>query len=302
MNKFWSRACKFKPPLIFNGIMMVLTASASLIAVVIGDNLIIPDALVYVLYASAFAFLSLTVWAIVIFVRDTSPTKQFQQQIHKIPFAARLVDDDAYRIRISSSVSLVTNSLLAASKAVAGWFFASTWQMVLSIYYIVLCVMKFMILRNDRRVAQEPDANIRARKEWQVYRFCGMMLIALTAALQGVVIKIVQDGATFAYNNILILAIAAYDFYCLIASIVYMVRRRKKHTPATVAIKVISFATSLVAILSLQTAMFASFGVDMELKVQQLMNVLTGSAVCLMLLATGIHMVIQATRQLNAEA
>ena len=69
-----------------------------------------------------------------------------------------------------------------------------------------------------------------------------------------------------------------------------MVRTRKKHSPVVVAIKSVSFAASLVSMLSLQTAMFVSYGEKNGSAMQNMMNLITGSAVCLLLLALGLIM------------
>lgn len=121
----------------------------------------------------------------------------------------------------------------------------------------------------------------------------------MTAALQGLVILIVREGQGFIYHGTLIFAVALYDFYCLTRAVVYMIRTRKKHGPVLVSIKTFSFASALVAMLSLQTAMFASFGRNLELSLRQFMNALTGSAVCLILLIVGIFMVVGANKRLR---
>ena len=79
-----------------------------------------------------------------------------------------------------------------------------------------------------------------------------------------------------------------------------MSKKRKKHTPSIIAIKCISFATSLVAILSLQTAMFASFGNNsMEIEKQQFMNTITGSVVCFFLICMGLFMILLANKKIS---
>lgn len=51
--------------------------------------------------------------------------------------------------------------------------------------------------------------------------------------------------------------------------------------------------------LSLQTAMFASFGAELPLETQQGMNTVTGTAVCVALAVLGIAMLIKASRRLR---
>ena len=68
------------------------------------------------------------------------------------------------------------------------------------------------------------------------------------------------------------------------------IRMYKKHGPTVRAIKTISFCTSLVSLLSLQTAMFATFGKDTTIKMQCLMNGITGMITCFSILLIGCYM------------
>ncbi len=64
-------------------------------------------------------------------------------------------------------------------------------------------------------------------------------------------------------------------------------------------IRNIGFADALVSILSLQTAMFASFGGDNEFI--RPMNAATGTVVCLMILIMGIRMIRMAAKEKKTE-
>lgn len=292
MKKLWNRICAFRPRLLF--------AVASLYCAVASMQDRIPGIVIYAVYAAAFVSLTLAVWAIVDAFQSGNPVGRISEKLHTNAVSARLVDDSVYRIRVTSHLSLGLNILLALTKAVAGIYTTSIWLIVLAGYYLVLCLAKGWVLYAERKAAAEPDEHNRVRKEWRVFRLCGLMLITMTVFLQGVVIQIVRDGSSFSYRGTLIFAVALYDFYCLISSTIYMFRTRKRHNPATVAIRCIRLATSLVAMLSLQTAMFASFAGGMPIVQQQIMNAATGTCVCLALLVIGILMVIQGNRSLSS--
>lgn len=121
----------------------------------------------------------------------------------------------------------------------------------------------------------------------------------MTLVLFGVVVLIMKLDSKFTYHGTLIFAVAAWDFYNLTMAIIYMVRKRGKHTPIISAIKMLKFATALVSMLSLQTAMFASFGGGTETEMKRWMNLATGSVVCLMIFGIGLYMVIQANRNVK---
>lgn len=228
-----------------------------------------------------------------------NPGRTLLKAAHQNTFAARLWDDYTYRTVSFTYLSIAVNLFFAISKAAAGWYFSSAWLVTLSVYYMILCILKFQIIQNHRRLQKEKNVQKCILSEWRIYRLCGILFVILTITLQGMVVLIVKDGNRFTYHGMLIFVVAMYDFYCLTSSIVYMITTRKKHSPTVVAIKSISFATSLVSMLSLQTAMIASFGNSMEIGKQMTMNILTGSGVCILLSVLGIIMIVQANKRLH---
>ncbi len=298
-NTIWEKIRRFRPPLILSCLGAVIFCTASLVAVSTQWGETVPAPVLYSIYVLAAIFLFAVVWALLLFFQTASPFETASGIAHRNILLSKLLDDDTFRIISIGYGSLVFNSLLAASKIVAGWWFSSTWLMVLAGYYLVLCVTKFLILRNTRAETAQLHGQSQIVKEWKAYRLCGCLLVVLSFALQGVAIMIVREGNGFRYHGYLIFVVALYDFYCLITSSIYLVKKRKAHSPAIMAIKYISLATSLVSMLSLQTAMFASFGQEMTLENQQLMNLLTGTAVCGILAVLGVAMVMVANKRLK---
>lgn len=253
----------------------------------------------YGIYSLAGAFLALAVWAVVLAVRRGRPADAVAAAVRRSPLLTRLWKDSWFRLLLSGYGSLTASVVLALSKMAAGWWFSSRWFGVLAGYYLVLCLTKGLVLWAGRAAAAHPQGPRRQRREWQVYRLCGWMLAALAFTLQGVTILIVKEGNGFQYHGYLIFAVALYDFYCLIASLVYFFANRAQRSPAMLALKGISLAGSLVSMLSLQTAMFAAFDRGGDPVWQRGMNLLTGTAVCLLLVLLGLGMVRQAGRRLR---
>ncbi|MEE0801555.1 MAG: hypothetical protein U0L91_09790 [Gemmiger sp.] len=298
-NTIRDKICRFRPPLILSCLGALIFCTASLVAVSTQREKTVPAPILYSIYVLAAIFLFAAIWAVVLLFKNDSPFQAASGIAHRHILLSKLLDDDTFRIVSVGYGSLVFNSVLAASKIVAGWWFSSKWLMVLAGYYLVLCVTKFLILRNARAETAQFHGQSQFIKEWKAYRLCGGLLVVLSFALQGVAIMIVKEGNGFRYHGYLIFVVALYDFYCLITSVVYLVRKRKVHSPAIMAIKYISLATSLVSMLSLQTAMFASFDQEMTLENQQLMNLLTGTAVCGILAVLGVAMVMVANKRLK---
>ena len=220
--------------------------------------------------------------------------------IHKNRLAGLLYDNYSLRTVVFAYGALGVNAYLALTKGAAGWYFGSDWLSTLAMYYLLLCVIRFTLLRASRKVTALTDQDARMRKEWKACRVCGEVFMGMTVILMGIVVLITAEGFTFAYDGLLIYAVAAYDFFCLTKAIIYMGKNRKNHTPLIVAIKSVNLAAALVSILSLQTAMFAAFGSDMDTVVQTRMNLATGAAVCMMIFLFGFFMAVHSKKQMKA--
>lgn len=299
IRKLWIKIKNFKPPLVMCCILSVLFSAASLICVATDFGKSVLSAILYCVYVCAAFFLSLAVWAIVIFCRRSSPRSHFFALAYRNVLIARMVNDFSFRTILFTYVSFTLNVLFALAKGVTGWLFASWWLVSLSAYYLLLCISKFLLLSVSHRLDKLENKSIRQQKEWKAYRICGIILLVMTLVLFGVVVLIVTEGNEFTYDGTLIFVVAMYDFYCLIASIIYMIRTRKQHTPVIVAIKTVGFATALVSMLSLQTAMFASFGTDSDAVFKDLMNLISGCGVCVLLFSMGLIMIIQSTNKIS---
>ena len=293
----WSR--KFYPPLVLSLLGAIIFSALSMVNLATDFFGAFPTVLQDIVYTCAAVFLVLFIWSLIILLRQRSLKQLFYQTAEKNPLSAKLVSDFSYRTMIIACFSLFLNIIMTAFKMMTGWYYASIWLMALSGYYMILIISKLVFIGYGRRKSKLTDANKILIHEWKAYRVCGILLLALTAFLQGVVILIVRDGQGFAYHEIVVIAIAAYDFYCLGNSIFYMIVKRKKHSPIVNSMKSMSLASSLVAILSLQTAMFSSFGGESQILLRKIMNLATGTAVCLFLIILGITMLVRANKELK---
>lgn len=283
-------------------LILGLTIIFSLLAIVLSTleyNSILGIVMSYATYCLAMFFIIVETWVLVQFFRKATLKKRLSDVAHRTEITARIYDDFTFRTIMSGHLSMLMNLFFVLTKAVAGWYYSSSWLCVLALYYLVLCVIKAIILQNSRKRRNGEKELDRLQREWKIYRLCGILLLLMMLTLQGIIILIVEQGKTFFYYGTLIFVVAMYDFYCLISSIVYMVRTRKKHTPVVVSIKTINFATSLVAMLALQTAMFASFGHDLDIKMQQMMNIMTGTGICVILIVWGTVMICRSQKELK---
>lgn len=223
------------------------------------------------------------------------PKKDFKAVLHRNPYVHRYLTDVPFKIHVSLYLSLGINLLFAALKLFFGVFYRSVWFGTLAVYYFMLAVMRFLLLRHVNR--NGIGTNIRSERKR--YRLCGIILLLMNSALSGVVILVVRKNEGFRYPGYLIYVVAMYAFYNIITAVMEVVKYRKYKSPVMSAAKAIKLAAAMVSMLALETAMLAQFDAENGPRFRQLMTGLTGGGVCLIVLVMAVFMIVQSTKQLK---
>lgn len=222
--------------------------------------------------------------------------KMFRKVIDKSKLAERLYKDYRYRALLSTAFAFLLNLLYAAGNGIYAKWTHSAWLGTLSAYYLFLCIMRYLVIRQEFCFAKEHIEGKRKRAaEWNVFRNAGILLSFITLVLGGSVVLLLHEEGGKAYSGYLIFAVAAYAFYKITISVINMIKVRRMKSPLLLTIRNIGYADALVSILFLQTAMFTAFSDGKEIN-KQLMNEMTGGAVCAMILLIGIFMVRKAAK------
>ncbi len=208
---------------------------------------------------------------------------------------SKILGDVAFRMKLSLYQGLAVNMFYAGFKLVFGIIYQSVWFGTLSVYYILLALMRFLLLRHVNR----EDIGKNMVGELRRYRLCGIILLVMNQALAGVVILVVHRNSGFEYPGLLIYVMAMYTFYITITAIVNVIRFRRYGSPVMSAAKVINLTAAAVSVMSLETAMLAQFGGGDDPAFRRMMTGVTGAAVCFLVLAMAVFMIVQSTRQLK---
>ena len=247
------------------------------------------DPLVYLSYILSFYTLVIVCAQVPRLVRGVSA------RLHQRPWIHRYLSDPPFRMQVSLHLSLGFNLLYAVWKFFLGAWDRSVWFGTFGVYYALLTVMRFRLLRHLNRSAFGREL----ASEWRRYRLCGAILLPMTLALSGVVVLAFEKGEGFQYPGYLIYVVAMYAFYATITAVIHLVRYRKYQSPVMMAAKVVSLASALVSLLSLETAMLSQFGSRDDLAFRSVMIASTGAGVCVIILGMAVYMMIHATGQLQ---
>ena len=181
-------------------------------------------------------------------------------------------------------LSLLFNFVYALGNCALGFSAHSWWFITVGAYYAVLTITRFSVLRVKRKARGDYETELFAR------RMTGILLVVLSFCIVGVnILSAVKDRGTD-FHEIVMITIATYTFYKITVAIVGMVKAKASASPVVKTLRNISLADACVSIYTMQRSMLVSFP-GMKAADILLLNILTGTAVWIVVLLLGIHLI-----------
>ena len=241
---------------------------------------------------------AISAYTLTVFVIKMPPVfRKVRADLYTNKYSGRYLSDTYLRANISLYAGFGFNLIYAVLKLMAGIYYKSVWIGAIAVYYMILSLMRFGLIKRQRAIRKYPEEKQRVYG-LRGYCLCGYLVFVLNIAVTGLVVQLIWQNKSYSYPGFLIYAFAAYAFYCLITAVRNMARYRKLEDPILSAAKMLSFACALISILAMQTAMLTQFGEGQD-NFARLMNSLTGGSVCLLLFGMAIWMVRRANRELK---
>ena len=280
-------------PPIWMMVILVIASAAALTLIFV--NGLEQSAPAYIVYVLAFYTLSVvTVFCVMVLPKQYSTIKQ---RIYGNPLGNRYMTDSVFRTNISLSVSFVISMLYVGINLWSWHMLGSYWFMVLAVYYVIMAVMRYLLVRYVR--IQKIGTDILS--EWKRSRICAYILLLINLSLSGAVLMILYQHRGYDYPGIMIYVMAMYTFYALTMSIIEIVKYRKMGSPIMTAAKIVSLSAALVSMLNLETAMFAQFGGDMSAENQRIFIILTGAGISITVVTLSVILIVRATKEIRRE-
>ena len=288
----WKKICKklLFPPAWLTVLLIFVSAAALILVFVKEMEKSIPA---YIAYALAFY----TLCTASVFCALVLPKryKEIKGKIYENPFGNRFMTDRTYRTNVSLSVSLAISVLYVGINVWSWHLLRSWWFMVLAVYYAIMAVMRFLLVRYFR--IQKIGTSI--LKEWKRSRICAYILLLINLSLSGAVLMILYQSKGYDYPGVMIYVMALYTFYSTVHSVVDIVRYRKLGSPVMSTAKIVGFSGALVSMLNLETAMFAQFGTDMPPESQKIFIILTGAGVSITIVTLSVILIVNANKEIR---
>lgn len=184
----------------------------------------------------------------------------------------------------SPYTSLALNFCYAVGNCGVGFLTHSWWFITVGAYYGVLAIARFSVLQVIRKAKGDYDTELFAR------RITGILLIALSFCIVGVNILSALEERGTVFHKIIMITIATYTFTKITLAIIGMVKGKRAPSPALKTLRNITLADACVSIYTMQRSMLQSFP-GMEPGEIQIFNILTGTAVWVIVLLLGINLI-----------
>ncbi|MBE7075014.1 MAG: hypothetical protein E7376_03455 [Clostridiales bacterium] len=283
MKKFWQF---IKTPKVW---LSILVCIATLLFIALTLTLTfmgIQNFWVYPIYVIAFLLLCYGIYIIVYFAPKIK--QRFLKLALKNKYTKKYIQNFGFRSLVSSFIGFVINAAYACMLAVFAILSHSVWYGALATYYIMLSLIKGgIIAKHNKRKSIENQEQFFI-DQVKSYKNCGWFLTALTFTLVAAIVQMVIANQGFEYAGIMIYVMATYTFYKLTMAIINMIKARRNKDLTVQSLKNLNLASALVALLSLQTAMFQAFGQDVN---PRLFNALTGGGVTLCIITIAVLMI-----------
>lgn len=274
-------------------LLLLLTAAAAAGLVLVFARGLETAPAAYAVYVGSFYTLCVDC----VFCAGVLPGKlrRIKARVLTDPRTSRYAADRVYRSNVSLNLSLGINLAYIALNLLSWYLYRSWWFVCLAVYYGILSVMRFVLVRyvTFHRIGTD------RRRELKRALVCGCVMLLLNLFLSAAVLMVVYQDRGWVYSGILIYVMALYTFYTLIHAAVELIRSRRFESPVMTTANGISTAAALVSLLNLETAMFDQFGAAMKKSDQQLMLMLTGAGISAGVIAIAVHTILRATKELK---
>ncbi|MBQ8767390.1 MAG: cation transporter [Clostridia bacterium] len=193
-------------------------------------------------------------------------------------------------------ISAFINTAYAIFNFFVGWINDSPWFLSVGGYYLLLCLIRFFILKKVEKASKKaPDQRI--QYELKIYRAVGVIMFLVNIAMSVMAVQMIWQNSGSVHSEIMTIAIATFTFYYLTTAIINLQKYRKTEQPIHSAAKMLNFACALMSIFTLQSSMISVFGNDEVFRKQ--MNIATGCAVFILVFGLAIYMIRRANKLLK---
>lgn len=206
------------------------------------------------------------------------------------PKLAAILQDHELKFTLELYFEQFINFAYGVFKIVSGVILGSAWIGAEGIYnFFQALIQLFQILRRKK------GGDL--LQQWRSYRFCGVLILLMHLTLTGIVFQMVNWGRVEEHGEIMIIATAAFAFYKITISFIDIAKDRKHTHPVDSSVRMLELSQAIFSMFSLQAGLLHTFGTGESW--EGMLNLATGSVVCLLVAAMGVYMIRRGSREMK---
>lgn len=292
--KTWKRICiRLLFPPLWLILFLVPVSAAALVAAFMQEDSASPAAcVVYVV-----SFYTLTVLCLACWKTVPDCYRRARGKVYGNRYAARYLTDPVFKTQIGLYGSLAWNLVYVAVNAVSAVLYRTNWFAIFAVYYAILAVMRFLLLRYTSKNSLGEEA-CRAG-ELRRSRSCACILLTVNLVLSGVVLMMSYFDRGFHYRGYLIYVMAFHTFYSTSAAVKDVIKYRRYASPVLSVSKLIRLTASLFSMLFLETAMLEQFGEGTTPETKRIFIMATGAGISVIVVGMAMYVIVKTTGELK---
>lgn len=235
---------------------------------------------------------TLTVWCFKI----PKIVKFFKNVKNENKYVSRWFSDERLRVNVTLLGSFLWNSAYAVLQLLLGIRYESAWYYSLAVYYFLLAIMRFFLVRHSTR--NLPGEKM--REELVRYRLCGEIFLVMNLALTTMIFYMIFRGQRVSHHEIVTIMLAMFTFITFVTAIVNIFVYRKYNSPVYSASKAVNLTAACVSMLTLESTMLATFGnAEMTEEYQKLFLGISGGVLSVGIITMSLYMIITSTKKIK---
>ena len=189
-------------------------------------------------------------------------------------FISKVYSDTLFRTELLLKTGLTLNFIYTFFGLFTGLFYRSVWFAGTAVYYILLCILKFYLLKKGFGIENKKTA---ATSELITGRNCGRMLLLLNVVILVLIYRMIEQNKGYEYSDTVLVGTATYTFVRLFAAVGDRIWLRKMKTPTVSAAKALSLTVAMMSLFSFQITLLDRLGTEAALR--RGLNIITGATV-----------------------
>ncbi len=159
------------------------------------------------------------------------------------------------RARLTLFLGFLFNILFAAFKIITGIIYGSVWLFTVAFYYIMLCSVKYLMIKTDLRVKAHPERE--GIREWQRRSFkrVGRLLLVLNSFAALTVFTVLFFGKRADYSGFVLIVFSVYTLVRTAVSLLNVRKLQGIEDPLVRGSKYLGISVTLMSVFTLLTAL-----------------------------------------------